>query len=265
VDKTWNKQVQIEGATNKKYIDGHTKLVSSSLKLIARKSGKRRQFFRLLTELKPYANNHTNILLRHHICAAQFWKMGRGTWFELGGEGIPLGGEPERERVDTEISARFWGDFLNLQHLKKNFLSYQRGYFVLSILIWGRLIHKKNYNYHELLSYLIPQWQYKDSQWSQIQHLVRIKFSSFWWGRKTLYVHAALDQIAINSRAFCTACTHSPHRALHYMRGGRVTWVDMCSRCIIMSRLEAPAARMLCVCERASAGRRRLITAPRWE
>ena len=37
---------------------GHTELVSSSLKLIAGEIGKRRQFFRLLAELKPYTNNH---------------------------------------------------------------------------------------------------------------------------------------------------------------------------------------------------------------
>ena len=36
--------------------------------------------------------------------------MERGTWFELGTKGIPLGGEPEGERVDTEVSAHFWGD-----------------------------------------------------------------------------------------------------------------------------------------------------------
>jgi len=58
---------------------GHTELVSSSLKLIAGEIGKRRQFFRLLAELKPYANNHKNILLRHYIGAAHFWEMGRGT------------------------------------------------------------------------------------------------------------------------------------------------------------------------------------------
>jgi len=58
---------------------GHTELASSSLKPLARKIVKRRQFFQLLAELKPYANNHKNILLRHHIGAAQFWDMGRGT------------------------------------------------------------------------------------------------------------------------------------------------------------------------------------------
>jgi hypothetical protein len=36
--------------------------------------------------------------------------MGRGTRFELGREGIPLGGESERERVDPKVSARSWGD-----------------------------------------------------------------------------------------------------------------------------------------------------------
>jgi hypothetical protein len=36
--------------------------------------------------------------------------MGRGTWFELGREGIPLGGELEWERVDPKVSAHFWGD-----------------------------------------------------------------------------------------------------------------------------------------------------------
>ena len=77
---------------------GHTELVSSSLKLIAGEIGKSRQFFRLLAELKPYANNH-KILLRHQIGAAQFWEMGRGTWFELGGEGIPLGGEAESHKT----------------------------------------------------------------------------------------------------------------------------------------------------------------------
>jgi hypothetical protein len=65
-----HKQVKIKCQHNdKNYIDGekgHTELVSSSLKLIARKIGKRRHFFRLLAELKPYANNHKNILLRHH-------------------------------------------------------------------------------------------------------------------------------------------------------------------------------------------------------
>jgi hypothetical protein len=40
--------------------------VSSSLKLIAGEVGKRRQFFRLLAELKPYANNHTNITQTSH-------------------------------------------------------------------------------------------------------------------------------------------------------------------------------------------------------
>jgi hypothetical protein len=40
----------------------------------------------------------TKILLRHHISAAQFWEMGRGTRFELRRKRIPLGGEPERER-----------------------------------------------------------------------------------------------------------------------------------------------------------------------
>jgi hypothetical protein len=35
--------------------------VSNSLKLIAGEIGKSRQFFRLLAELKPYANNHKNI------------------------------------------------------------------------------------------------------------------------------------------------------------------------------------------------------------
>jgi hypothetical protein len=50
------------------------------------------------------------ILIRHHISAAHFWEMGRGTRFELGSEGIPLGGESERERVDPEVSARSWGD-----------------------------------------------------------------------------------------------------------------------------------------------------------
>jgi hypothetical protein len=46
---------------DKNYIDGekgHTELVSNSLKLIAGEIGKSRQFFRLLAELKPYANNH---------------------------------------------------------------------------------------------------------------------------------------------------------------------------------------------------------------
>jgi hypothetical protein len=42
----------------------------------------------------------TKILLRHHIGAAQFWEMVRGTEFELGREGIPLGGESKRERVE---------------------------------------------------------------------------------------------------------------------------------------------------------------------
>jgi hypothetical protein len=63
--------------------------------------------WRKINELKL---NHKMFLLRHHIGAAQFWEMGRGTGFELGEEGIPLGGESERERVDPEVSARFWGD-----------------------------------------------------------------------------------------------------------------------------------------------------------
>jgi len=50
--------------------------------------------WRKINELKL---NHKIFLLRHHIGAAQFWVMGRGTGFELGGEGIPLGGETERE------------------------------------------------------------------------------------------------------------------------------------------------------------------------
>jgi hypothetical protein len=71
--------------------------VSSSLKLIAGDIDKRRQFFLLLAELKPYSNNHKKILLRHPIGAAQFWEMGRGTGFEFEREGIPLGGEPKEE------------------------------------------------------------------------------------------------------------------------------------------------------------------------
>jgi hypothetical protein len=49
-----------------------------------------------------------------HMSMAQFWEIGRGTGFELGREGIPPGGESERERVDTEVSARSWGDELVL-------------------------------------------------------------------------------------------------------------------------------------------------------
>jgi hypothetical protein len=53
-----HKQVKIKCQHNdKNYIDGekgHTELVSSSLTLIAREIGKRRHFFRLLAELKPY-------------------------------------------------------------------------------------------------------------------------------------------------------------------------------------------------------------------
>jgi hypothetical protein len=54
---------------DKNYIDGekgHTELVSSSLKLVAGEIGKRRQFFRLLAELKPYTNNHKNITQTSH-------------------------------------------------------------------------------------------------------------------------------------------------------------------------------------------------------
>jgi hypothetical protein len=60
-----HKQVKIKCQHNdKNYIDGekgHIELVSSSPKLIAGEIGKRCQFFRLLTELKPYTNNHKNI------------------------------------------------------------------------------------------------------------------------------------------------------------------------------------------------------------
>ena len=54
---------------DKNYIDGekgHKELVSSSLKLIAGEIGKRRQFFQLLAELKPYANNHKKITQTSH-------------------------------------------------------------------------------------------------------------------------------------------------------------------------------------------------------
>jgi hypothetical protein len=52
---------------DKNYIDGekgHTELVSSSLKLIAGEIGKRRQFFRLLAELKPY---FYTLIIQHHL------------------------------------------------------------------------------------------------------------------------------------------------------------------------------------------------------
>ena len=52
---------------------GQTELVNNSLKLIAGKIDKRRQLFRLLAELKPYANNHKIFLLRHK-CAHNFGK-----------------------------------------------------------------------------------------------------------------------------------------------------------------------------------------------
>jgi hypothetical protein len=45
---------------------GIKKLVSSSLKLIAGEIGKKRQFFRLLAVLKPYANNHKKFTQTSH-------------------------------------------------------------------------------------------------------------------------------------------------------------------------------------------------------
>jgi hypothetical protein len=57
----------------------------------------------------------TKILLKHHIRAAQFWEMGRGTRFEFRREGGSFtDGEPERERVDTEISAHSWGMMISI-------------------------------------------------------------------------------------------------------------------------------------------------------
>jgi hypothetical protein len=45
---------------------GHTELVNNSLILIAGKMSKKCQLFRLLAELKPYANNHKNITQTSH-------------------------------------------------------------------------------------------------------------------------------------------------------------------------------------------------------
>jgi len=79
----------------------------------ARKIGKRRaNSICLLAELKPlHANDHTKKYYSQtsHKARHNLGKMGRGTWFKFGREGMPLGGEPKGERVDPEVSARFGG------------------------------------------------------------------------------------------------------------------------------------------------------------
>ena len=74
--------------------------MSSSLKLIAGEIGKRRQFFCLLAQLKPYANNRRNFTQTSHRRGTI---LGNGT---LGGEGIPLGGEPKGSNVAKKLILR---------------------------------------------------------------------------------------------------------------------------------------------------------------